>query len=97
MQIVSSIFWRLNNKGAKVHQQAPDLTSCLTVVIKQCGEDQLLCKLGLFLFEQFGEEYPATLGNTIAALGAVANVVGMTQTKPPVNDLRELYTTVFSF
>lgn len=52
---------------------------------------------GLFLFEQSGEEYSATLGNIIAALGAIANIVGMTQTKPPVNDLRELYTTVFSF
>jgi splicing factor 3B subunit 1 len=90
-QIVSTILWRLNNKSAKVRQQAADLTSRLAVVIKQCGEDQLLNKLGLVLFEQLGEEYPDTLGSIIAAEGAIANVVGMTQMNPPVKDLRESY------
>ena len=88
-QIVSTILWRLNNKSAKVRQQAADLTTRLAVVIKQCGEDQLLNKLGLVLFEQLGEEYPDTLGSIIAALGAIANVVGMTQMNPPVKDLCE--------
>jgi splicing factor 3B subunit 1 len=46
-QIVSTILWRLNNRSAKVRQQAADLTTRLAVVIKQCGEDQLLSKLGL--------------------------------------------------
>ncbi|KAK7686246.1 hypothetical protein QCA50_010466 [Cerrena zonata] len=68
-QIVSTILWRLNNKSAKVRQQAADLTTRLAVVIKQCGEDQLLSKLGLVLFEQLGEEYPDTLGSIIAAEG----------------------------
>jgi splicing factor 3B subunit 1 len=58
-------------------------------VIKQCGEDQLLSKLGLVLFEQLGEEYPDTLGSIIAAEGAIANVVGMTEMNPPVKDLCE--------
>ncbi|GJE90998.1 hypothetical protein PsYK624_071450 [Phanerochaete sordida] len=86
-QIVSTILWRLNNKSAKVRQQAADLTTRLAVVIKQCGEDQLLNKLGLVLFEQLGEEYPDTLGSIIAAEGAIANVVGMTQMNPPIKDL----------
>lgn len=86
---MSTILWRLNNKSAKVRQQAADLTSRLAVVIKQCGEDQLLSKLGVVLFEQLGEEYPDTLGSIIAAEGAIANVVGMTQMQPPVKDLRE--------
>ncbi|KAJ8461976.1 hypothetical protein ONZ51_g11204 [Trametes cubensis] len=86
-QIVSTILWRLNNKSAKVRQQAADLTTRLAVVIKQCGEDQLLSKLGLVLFEQLGEEYPDTLGSIIAAEGAIVNVVGMTQMNPPVKDL----------
>lgn len=90
-QIVSTILWRLNNKSAKVRQQAADLTTRLAVVIKQCGEDQLLSKLGLVLFEQLGEEYPDTLGSIIAAEGAIANVVGMTQMNPPVKDLRKSY------
>ena len=87
-QIVSTILWRLN-KSAKVRQRAADLTTRLAVVIKQCGEDQLLSKLGLVLFEQLGEEYPDALGSIIAAVGAIANVVGMTQMNPPVKDLRE--------
>lgn len=93
-QIVSTILWRLNNKSAKVRQQAADLTTRLAVVIKQCGEDQLLSKLGLVLFEQLGEEYPDTLGSIIAAEGAIANVVGMTQMNPPVKDLREFSTGI---
>lgn len=56
------ILWRLNHKSAKVRQQAADLTSKLAGVIKQCGEDGLLSKLGVVLFEQLGEEYPDTLG-----------------------------------
>ncbi|KAI9453404.1 armadillo-type protein [Lactarius psammicola] len=56
---------------AKVRQQAADLTSRLAV---------LLSKLGLVLFEQLGEDI-------IAAEGAIANVVGMTQMNPPVKDL----------
>jgi len=94
-QIVSTILWRLNNKSAKVRQQAADLTTRLAIVIKQCGEDQLLSKLGLVLFEQLGEEYPDTLGSIIAAEGAIANVVGMTQMNPPVKDLRK-WPTYFS-
>ncbi|KWU47309.1 small nuclear ribonucleo protein [Rhodotorula sp. JG-1b] len=86
-QIVSTILWRLNNKSAKVRQQAADLTSRLALVIKQCEEDTLLSKLGVVLFEQLGEEYPDTLGSIIAAIGAIANVVGMTQMSPPVKDL----------
>ncbi|GAA5971893.1 hypothetical protein JCM11641_001559 [Rhodosporidiobolus odoratus] len=86
-QIVSTILWRLNNKSAKVRQQAADLTSKLSLVIKQCEEDTLLSKLGVVLFEQLGEEYPDTLGSIISAIAAIANVVGMTQMSPPVKDL----------
>lgn len=71
-QIVSTILWRLNNKSAKVRQQAADLTSKLAVVIKQCGEDPLLSKLGLTLFEQLGEEYPDTLGRYVAVVTLAA-------------------------
>lgn len=70
-----------------MRQQAADLTTRLAIVIKQCGEDQQLRTLGLVLFEQLGEEYPDTLGSIIAAEGAIANVVGMTQMNPPVKDL----------
>lgn len=94
MQIVSVVLFRLGNKSAKVRQQAADLTTRLAVVIKQCGEIGLLNKLGVVLFEQLGEEYPDTLGSIIAAEGAIANVVGMTEMQPPVKDLR--MSSVFS-
>ncbi|KAF7374770.1 U2 snRNP component prp10 [Mycena sanguinolenta] len=93
-QIVSTILWRLNNKSAKVRQQAADLTARLVFVIKQCEEEQMLSKLGLVLFEQLGEEYPDTLGSIVEALGAVANVAGMTQMNPPVKDLLSRMTPI---
>ena len=86
-QIVTAILWRLNNKSAKVRQQAGDLTTRLAIVIKQCGEDHQLHTLGLILFEQLGEEYPDTLGSIIAAEGAIANVMRRTQMNPPFKDL----------
>jgi len=70
-QIVSSILWQLNNKSAKVRQQAADPTTRLAVVFKQCGEVQLVSTLGLALFEQLGEEYPDTL-NESASQGSFA-------------------------
>ena len=39
--------------------------------MKQCGEDQLLSKLGLVLFEQLGEEHPDMLGSIFPAEGAL--------------------------
>jgi len=74
LAFVSTVLRRLNNKSAKVRQQAADLTTRLAVVTKQRGEDQLLSKLGLVLFGQLGEEYPDTLGSIIAPEGAIANV-----------------------
>ena len=88
-QIVSMILWRLTNKSAKVRMLAADLTTKMAAVVKSNGEDQLLSKLGVVIFEQLGEEYPDALGSLIAAEGAIANVVGMTQMNPPVKDLRE--------
>lgn len=61
-QIVSTILWRFTNKSAKIRMQAADLAAKLAVVIKNCGEDALLSKLGVVLFEHLGEEYPDTLG-----------------------------------
>jgi splicing factor 3B subunit 1 len=36
-QICGTIKWRLNNKAAKVRQQAADLISSIAVVMKSCG------------------------------------------------------------
>ena len=41
-QICGTIKWRLNNKSAEVRQQAADLISRIAVVMKNCGEEQLM-------------------------------------------------------
>lgn len=86
-QIVSTILWRLNNKSAKVRQQSADLISRIAVVMKTCGEEQLMGKLGVVLYEYLGEEYPEVLGSILGALKSIVNVVGMSSMTPPIKDL----------
>lgn len=86
-QIVSTILWRLNNKSATVRQQAADLISRIAMVMRQCGEDQLMGKLGIVLYEYLGEEYPEVLGSILGALRSIVTVVGINQMQPPIRDL----------
>jgi len=86
-QVCGIIKWRLNNKAARVRQQAADLIARIAVVMKTCGEDHLLCHLGVVLYEYLGEEYPEVLGSILGALKAVVNVVGMEKMTPPIKDL----------
>ena len=86
-QIANIIKWRLNNKSAKVRQQAADLVCRVTDVIHLCGNESLLTDLGVVLYEYLGEEYPEVLGSILAALTSVVNVIGMNKMRPPVKDL----------
>jgi splicing factor 3B subunit 1 len=86
-QIVSTILWRLNHKSATVRQQAADLVSRITMVMKQCGEDALMGKLSVLLYEYLGEEYPEVLGSILGALRSIVTVVGINQMQPPIRDL----------
>lgn len=86
-QIAGVIKWRLNNKSAKVRQQAADLISRTAVVMKSCGEEQVMGHLGIILYEYLGEEYPEVLGSILGALKAIVNVIGMTKMTPPIKDL----------
>ncbi|KAF2099907.1 splicing factor 3B subunit 1 [Rhizodiscina lignyota] len=86
-QIVSTILWRLNNKSATVRQQAADLVSRIAQVMQQCGEEQLMSKLGTVLYEYLGEEYPEVLGSILGALRSIVAVVGINQMQPPIKDL----------
>ena len=86
-QIVSTILWRLNNKSATVRQQAADLISRIAMVMKQCGEDALMSKLSVVLYEYLGEEYPEVLGSILAALRSIVTVVGINSMQPPIKDL----------
>ncbi|CAI5509262.1 unnamed protein product [Closterium sp. Naga37s-1] len=53
--ICGTVKWRLNNKSAKVRQQAADLIARIAVVMKACGEEQLMGHLGVALYEYMGE------------------------------------------
>ena len=86
-QIVSTILWRLNNKSATVRQQSADLISRIAVVMKQCGEDALMGKLGTVLYEYLGEEYPEVLGSILGAMRSIVTVVGINSMQPPIKDL----------
>lgn len=44
-QICGTVLWRLNNKSAKVRQQAADLISRTAVVMKTCQEVRLFMSL----------------------------------------------------
>merc|ERR1712226_987579 len=86
-QICGTILWRLNNKSAKVRQQAADLIARISYVMKTCGEEKLMGHLGVVLYEYLGEEYPEVLGSILGALKAIVNVIGMTKMTPPIKDL----------
>jgi len=86
-QICGTIKWRLNNKSAKVRQQAADLIGRIAVVMKTCNEEKLMGHLGVILYEYLGEEYPEVLGSILGALKAIVNVIGMTKMTPPIKDL----------
>eukprot|EP01102_Stenamoeba_stenopodia_P022948 TRINITY_DN9753_c0_g1_i1.p1 TRINITY_DN9753_c0_g1~~TRINITY_DN9753_c0_g1_i1.p1 ORF type:complete len:888 (+),score=209.47 TRINITY_DN9753_c0_g1_i1:46-2664(+) len=86
-QICGTIKWRLNNRSAKVRQQAADLISRIAVVMKTCGEEQLMGRLGVVLYEYLGEEYPEVLGSILGAIKAIVNVIGMAKMTPPIKDL----------
>lgn len=86
-QIVSTILWRLNHKSATVRQQSADLISRIANVMKHCGEEQLMAKLGVVLYEYLGEEYPEVLGSILGALRSIVTVIGVASMQPPIKDL----------
>jgi splicing factor 3B subunit 1 len=77
----------LNNKSAKVRQQAADVISKIAGVMMKCGEEKLLGHLGVVLYEYLGEEYPEVLGSILAALKSIVAVIGMSSMTPPIKDL----------
>jgi len=86
-QISGTIKWRLNNKSARVRQQAADLVSKIAGVMRRCDEEKLLAHLAVVLYENLGEEYPEVLGSILGALKSIVAVIGMTRMTPPIKDL----------
>jgi len=86
-QVAGIIKWRLNNKLARVRQQAADLIARIAIVLKTCDEVQLMQHLGVVLYEYLGEEYPEVLASILGALKSIVNVIGMADCTPPIKDL----------
>mmetsp|Transcript_32829 Transcript_32829/g.50148 ORF Transcript_32829/g.50148 Transcript_32829/m.50148 type:complete len:183 (-) Transcript_32829:518-1066(-) len=55
--------------------------------MKTCGEEALMGRMGVILYEYLGEEYPEVLGSILGGLTAIVNVIGMNKMTPPIKDL----------
>ena len=86
-QITAIVKWRLNNKSAKVREQAADLISHIAHVMKKCNEDTLMGHIGTILFEYLGEEFPDVLGSILRAMKSIVEEIGIDDMKPPINEL----------
>lgn len=98
--ILSSILYRLKSSSSDVRQQSADLISVIADIIKLCskGDDSLIRKLILFLYEQLGEVYPEVLGSIIGALYSCVATLDkeslMTLGNPSVNILLPTLTPI---
>ncbi|KAJ1990486.1 U2 snRNP component prp10 [Coemansia spiralis] len=86
-QITSALLWRLNNQNPQIRQQAADLVARIAPVMKTCGEDELMSRISIMLYEYLGEEYPEVLGSILGGLKSIVNVIGMSDMQPPIGDL----------
>ncbi|KAJ2782908.1 U2 snRNP component prp10 [Coemansia javaensis] len=86
-QITSALLWRLNNQNPQIRQQAADLVARIAPVMKTCGEDELMGRVSIMLYEYLGEEYPEVLGSILGGLRSIVNVIGMADMQPPIGDL----------
>ena len=44
--------------------------------MKHCGEEQLMGKLGVVLYDYLGEEYHEVLGSTLGAHRSIVSTIG---------------------
>ncbi|CAJ2673833.1 unnamed protein product [Trifolium pratense] len=71
----------------KVRKQSADLISRIAAVMKQCEMDQVLCDLCILFFNNLEPEYPEVLDSFLEALNSIIDVIGVTNTTLPMNDL----------
>ncbi|ODV59506.1 U2 snRNP complex subunit HSH155 [Ascoidea rubescens DSM 1968] len=86
-KIVSIILYRLRNNQPQVRQLAADLITKVSSVIINCGEEDIMYKLGKVLYESLGEVYPDVLGSILNALENIISVVGLASMNPPIEQL----------
>lgn len=56
-QMCGTILWRLNNKSAKVRQQAADLISRIAIVMKTCQEVSAVSNEAVFFCMDISRMY----------------------------------------
>lgn len=86
-QLCSIVLWRLDNKNARVRQQAADLLTRIASVLVTCHEEDLLRQLSMILYESLGEEYPDVLGSLLCALKSILQAIGASKMNPPMREL----------
>lgn len=95
MAIVSVILYRLKNKDPEVRREAADLIARIGSVLRVCGEEDLLVRLGTILYESLGEVYPEVLGTVLDALRSiVTNVKNVESLNPPISQLLSTLTPI---
>ena len=98
--IISTILYRLKNKTPEIRQQASDLITIIAPIIKKCseGNDEVIMKLILILYESLGEIYPEVLGSILSALYACIDNVDKnslyTMSNPSINQILPTLTPI---
>lgn len=85
--VIAELLNQLNKPVPELRQQSSVIIGNIAATIKEAGEDTLLLQLSAVLYEQLGEEYPATLAAVLSGIRGVVSVVGLAELQPPVNDL----------
>ncbi|SCU79605.1 LADA_0B01882g1_1 [Lachancea dasiensis] len=85
--IVSTILQRLKHKSPTIRQHAADLCASLIPAISNCGEQAMLNKINIILYEQLGEVFPEVLGSIIGAMSQAVARVDFTVLQPPANQI----------
>ncbi|KAG2732822.1 hypothetical protein G9P44_003812 [Scheffersomyces stipitis] len=98
--IISTILYRLKNKSPEIRLQSSDLIAIIAPVIKQCseGDENVLYKLILILYESLGEVYPDVLGSIINALYACIDALDKSSlyvmSNPSINQILPTLTPI---
>lgn len=91
--ILSTILYQIKNKEAEVRQQAAQLLAAMAPIVKICteGQNDILQKLILILYESLGEVYPEVLASLLNALysclESFSNEDLLGLTNPSINQL----------
>ncbi|KAM3165131.1 hypothetical protein ACU8KH_00893 [Lachancea thermotolerans] len=85
--IVSTVLQRLRHKSPIIRQHSADLCAMLASAVKHCGEEAMLNKLNIIMYESLGEVYPEVLGSMIGAMCEIVSCADFSRMQPPANQI----------